>query len=158
MARIDFYHLQKFRLEDALPKLLDRVLKSGQRAVVVAGSDDRAEDLALLLWEDRDSWLPHGTRRDGHPDEQPVWLTDDPLDNANGATILVLCDGMDSPLAETLGRTLNLFNGLDESAVQDARDRWKRWGESGHELHYWQQDDSGRWSEKASRNVSQEAN
>lgn len=157
MARIDFYHLQRFRLEDALPRLLDRVVKSGQRAMVLAGSEDRMEDLALLLWEDRNSWLPHGTRKDGFAADQPVWLTDDPADNANSAEILVLCDGMDSPLADSVSRTLDLFNGNDPVAVQAARERWKRHDDLGHALYYWQQDENGRWSEKVSKNISAEA-
>jgi DNA polymerase IIIc chi subunit len=33
MARVDFYHLTRFPLLDALPKLLERTLAAGQRAV-----------------------------------------------------------------------------------------------------------------------------
>lgn len=157
MPRVDFYHLQLFRLEQALPRLLDRVLSSGQRAMVLAGSEDRVEDLALMLWEDKGSWLPHGTRRDGRPTEQPVWLTDDPQDNANGAGVLVLCDGMDSPLADSLPRTLDLFNGRDEAALEAARGRWRRHDVSGHALYYWQQEESGRWAEKMSKNITRES-
>lgn len=157
MPRIDFYHLHLFRLEQALPRLLDRVLKSGQRAMVLAGSEDRVEDLALMLWEDRASWLPHGTKRDGRAAEQPVWLTDDPLDNANAATVLVLCDGMDSPLTDSLPRTLDLFNGRDEPAVEAARGRWRRHDGLGHSLCYWQQEDSGRWIEKMAKNMAHES-
>lgn len=149
MARVDFYHLQKSPLEAALPRLLSKALGAGARVVVVAASDDRVEDLNTLLWSDRDVWLPHGSARDGHASDQPIWLTNDATDNPNDATLLVLTDGMDSPLVDVLPRTLDLFDGRDEAAVAAARARWKARREAGHTLQYWQQSDDGRWVEKA---------
>lgn len=151
MARVDFYHLQKSPLEVALPQLLSKALGSGARVVVVAASEDRVEDLNVLLWSDRDVWLPHGSARDGHAADQPIWLTCDPTDNPNDATILVLCDGMDSPLVDVLPRTLDIFNGHDDAAKEAARARFRRCLDAGHTLHYWQQTDDGRWVEKARR-------
>ncbi len=148
MARIDFYHLQRSRLEEALPRLLERVLKAGQRAVVMAGSEDRVEDLNSSLWAERDSWLPHGSRRDGNGPDQPIWLTDDARDNPNGADILVLCDGMDSPEVKNFSRTLDLFDGRDEAAVAAARQRWTARRSTGHLLVYWQQSEDGKWVER----------
>ena len=149
MARIDFYHLQRSRLEEALPRLLERVLKAGQRAVVVAGSEDRVEDLNSVLWAEREAWIPHGSRRDGHAAQQPIWLTDDARDNPNAADVLVLSDGMDSPLVGIIPRTLDLFDGRDEMAVAAARERWSTRRAEGHVLYYWQQNDDGKWVERA---------
>lgn len=151
MPRSDFYHLLRFRLEEALPRLLERVLASGQRAVVVAGSAERVEDLTLMLWDQRDLWIPHGSARDGYAGDQPVWLTDDPQDCPNGAQVLVLCDGMDSPRAAKMNRTLDLFNGHDDAAVEAARERWKARQTAGFSLYYWRQDEVGRWTEQARR-------
>lgn len=156
MPRADFYHLQRFRLEDALPRLLDRVLASGQRAVVLTESPERAEALTLSLWESAVVWLPHGNANDGHPERHPIWLTSDPTDCPNGATVLVLCDGMDAPPSLPYARTLDLFNGHDAAATQAARQRWKQRAEAGYDLYYWQQDDAGRWSEKAKRLATKE--
>ncbi|MFA7429102.1 MAG: DNA polymerase III subunit chi [Rhodospirillaceae bacterium] len=149
MARVDFYHLQKSTVEVALPQLLSKALGSGARVVVVAASEDRVEELNVVLWPSGDGWLPHGSAPDGHAADQPVWLTADPTDNPNQASILVLTDGMDSPLVADLPRTLDLFNGHDEAAVLAARERWKARRVAGHTLHYWQQTDEGRWVEKA---------
>lgn len=151
MPRADFYHLLKFRLEDALPRLLERALRTEKRILVVAGSAERVEDLNVHLWADRDRWLPHGSARDGHAADQPVWLTDDPADNPNGAAFLFLCDGAESPLSASMERTFDLFNGHDPAAVEAARRRWKACLDGGFDLHYWQQDPDGRWVEKASR-------
>jgi DNA polymerase-3 subunit chi len=146
--RVDFYHLQLSPLERALPQLLEKVASSGQRAVVMAASEDRVEALADLLWTyNPNSWLPHGTRKDGSADEQTVWLTEHE-ENPNNAGVLVLTDGMRSSRMGSFARCLDLFNGADETATAAARERWKEAKAAGHELHYWQQTDGGGWQEK----------
>jgi DNA polymerase-3 subunit chi len=145
--RVDFYHLQTSPLERALPPLLERVLAAGHRAVVLAGSEERIESFASLLWTFRaDSWLPHGSRKDGTPAEHPVWLSAQD-DNPNGADVIVLTDGMVT--AQTgFKRCLDIFDGNSDEALAAARNRWKEAKAAGHELHYWQQTDAG-WQERA---------
>ena len=145
MTEIGFYHLTRTPLERALPRLLEKVAGSGRRAVVLTGSAERAEALNALLWTyDPGSFLPHGTARDGNPGEQPIWLT--PQDeNPNGATVLVLVDGMVSEQLATYERCLDLFDGNDPEAVAAARDRWRTAKQAGHTLTYWQQTDQGGW-------------
>jgi DNA polymerase-3 subunit chi len=149
MAEIRFYHLTRTPLERALPALLERALAAGMRSVVIAGSEERVEALNQLLWsyEER-SFLPHGSKRDGRPERQPVWLTTED-ENPNAATCLVLTDGAVSGRVGEYQRCLDLFDGQDPAAVEAARARWKGWKEAGHELSYWQQDESGRWQQKA---------
>ena len=116
MAEIGFYHLTRSTLEQALPRLLERTLQSGKRAVVIVGSAERAETLASLLWTaDPDSFLPHGSRADGSPEDQPVFLTDRE-DYPNGAQVLALVDGAEADPAP-FRRCLYLFDGNDEQAV-----------------------------------------
>lgn len=147
--RVDFYHLQKWPLERALPQLLDKVRQAGHRAVVVAGSGDRVESLSGALWTfDPNSWLAHGTAKDGHAADQPIWLTDT-LENPNSATVLVLTDGMAADDLSGYDRCLDLFDGNSPDAVGAARERWSSARDQGHELHYWQQTDRGGWEEKA---------
>lgn len=145
--RVDFYHLESSPVERALPQLLERVLASGQRAVVMAASDERIEALANLLWTyDPGTWLPHGTLKDGFAAEQPIWLTT-AEENPNGAKMLVLTDGMASQRLADYDRCLDLFDGNNEEATAAARTRWSQAKAAGHELHYWQQTDAG-WKEK----------
>ncbi len=145
--RVDFYHLESSPVERALPQLLERVLASGQRAVVMAASDERIEALANLLWTyDPGTWLPHGTLKDGFAAEQPIWLTT-AEENPNGAKMLVLTDGMASDRLADYDRCLDLFDGNNEEATAAARTRWSRAKAAGHELHYWQQTEAG-WKEK----------
>ena len=148
MTQVGFYHLHHLPLEQALPRLLEKALAAGFRAVVMAGSAERVAFLDDLLWTYTDeSWLPHGSARDGEPDLQPVWLTD-AEENPNGATLLVLCDGARPAGLEGYVRCLDLFDGNDAEALAAARDRWRRCKADGHELVYYQQTPSGGWQEK----------
>ena len=149
MTEIGFYHLQRWPLDRALPKLLEKVLATGKRAVVVAGSEERVEALAATLWTyEQGSFLPHGTRRDGHAEEQPIWLTD--LDeNPNGASFAVLVDGATIAEVAAFERCFEMFDGNDDEAVAAARDRWKAYREAGHLIKYFQQTDTGGWEQKA---------
>src|SRR3546814_5168917 len=76
MTEVRFYHMTRTPLDQALPKMLERTLERGQRAVVRAGSEARVEALLARLWTYHDrSFLPHGTVKDGRAERQPVWLT-----------------------------------------------------------------------------------
>ena len=84
-TEIYFYHLERRSLEDVLPTLLERSLERGWRAAVQAASEERVEALNTLLWTYREeSFLPHGTARDGSPEAHPIYLTATE-DNPNGA-------------------------------------------------------------------------
>ena len=148
MTEIAFYHLDKWPLERALPKLLEKTLEAGKRALVLAGSEERVEALADLLWTyAQGAWLPHGTARDGAPEDQPVWLaTSD--DNANGAQFLFLTDGAASDLVAEFERCFELFDGKDPNTVEAARGRWKAYGDGSHDLTYWRQTEDGGWEKK----------
>jgi len=148
MTRVDFYHLTRTGLDRALPRLLEKVLQSGARAVVQAGSKERVEALNAHLWtyDDR-GFLPHGSRDDGHPERQPLWLTDAD-ENPNGSAILILTDGARSDHVADYDRCLEMFNGNDDAAVAEARRRWAAYKEAGHEVTYFQQTERGGWEEK----------
>ena len=148
MTEVAFYHLQRSPLDAVLPKLLEKTLAAGHRAVVMAASVERVEALNTLLWTyHQDSWLPHGSARDGSPAEQPIWLTADD-ENPNGARFLFLTDGATSACLDDYERSFELFDGNDPSAVEAARERWSAYKGAGHGLTYWQQTDGGGWEAK----------
>jgi len=93
VTEIYFYHLERRTLEEVLPTLLEMSLKRGWRAAVQAASEERVEALNTLLWTYREeSFLPHGTARDGHAAAHPVYLTSGE-DNPNSAQVRFLVDG-----------------------------------------------------------------
>jgi DNA polymerase-3 subunit chi len=148
-TEVNFYHLTKSSLEDALPRLLLKTLQAGERAVVMLGSAERVDALDTHLWTfDQDSFLPHGSARDGEAERQPVWLTH--LDeNPNGAGFLFVADRARSERVAEYRRCFELFDGRDEAAVSESRERWRAYRSAGHTVVYWQQAAEGGWEKKA---------
>lgn len=147
-----FYHLELRPLAEVLPTLLERTLERGWRAVVQVGSAERLEALDTHLWTYRDdSFLGHGTAKDGMPERQPIFLTTG-SENPNGAAVRFLVDGAE-PAADldpaAYARLVLMFDGHDSDAVASARRHWKTLKEKGLQLTYWQQSESGRWERKA---------
>jgi DNA polymerase-3 subunit chi len=145
LTEVSFYHLLTRPLEWALPRLLDKVVASGARAVVMAGSGERVEWLNQQLWTyDPDGFLPHGCAADGEAAAQPIWLTEHD-ENPNGATFLLLTDGAASDRVASYQRCFELFDGNDEAAVTAARQRWSQFKAAGHGVTYWKQNERGGW-------------
>lgn len=153
MTEVWFYHLEHRPLEAVLPVLLERALARGWRSVVQATSSERVEALDGTLWTYSDeSFLPHGSARDGDPDLQPIWLTTDEM-NPNHAQMRVFVDGADAPAAlagaSGLERAVIVFDGRDQEALATARAQFRALREMGHSLSYWRQNPQGRWEQQA---------
>ncbi len=145
MTDVNFYHLQRSSLDQALPKLLEKILQAGKRAVVLARTPERVEALNTLLWTyDPDAFLPHGTAADGNAGQQPIWLTIED-ENPNAASVLVLTDGASSARVTEYERCLELIDGGDPERTQDARQRRSSYRMAGHRVTYWQQNADGAW-------------
>ena len=146
MGEVHFYHLECQPLQRVLPTLLKKALERDWRVVVQAGSDERVEWLSNELWTfSDDSFLPHGTVRDGHADRQPVWITAGP-DSPNGARLRIYLDGVPIVVDERLARIIYLFDARDEAALQAARGEWRRTVSLGQQPVYWREDEHGRWT------------
>jgi DNA polymerase-3 subunit chi len=148
-AEVLFYHLERQPLESVLPSLLEKTIARGWRAVVQSGSDERLEALDLALWTYRDdSFLAHGTRKDGTSEHQPIYLTTGP-ETPNEAGVRFLVDGATVETFQGFVRIVYLFDGNDPDAVQTARAQWSAAKKAGCQVTYWQQVASGRWEKKA---------
>jgi DNA polymerase-3 subunit chi len=126
---------------------LEQAVKGGYRVLLVAGSTERVEHLNQLLWTyDDASFLAHGSVRDGNVERQPIFLTTGD-ENLNQATMLMLVDGARATGLEQYKRVCDMFDGNDEAAVEDARQRWRESKAAGHTLTYWEQTSAG-WSKR----------
>ncbi len=152
MTEIRFYHLERRRLEDALPSLLEQALAEGARVVVEASSGELVEALDERLWTySDDAFLPHGSARDGEPESQPIFLTT-AAENPNGAAWRILVGGARAlPILADAGlvpaRLILLFDGADAEARAAARAQWAEVKAAGFAPTYWREDDTGRWEQ-----------
>jgi len=149
VTEVYFYHLERRTLEEVLPTLLELSLKRGWRAAVQAASDERVEALNTLLWTYREeSFLPHGTARDGHASAHPIYLTSGE-DNPNSAHVRFLVDGAMLSDASPYARIAYVFDGRDQETVARARAEWQAAKAKGHAVSYWRQTEQGRWQQMA---------
>ena len=143
-----FYHLERQGLEKVLPSLVEKTLERGWRAVVQAGTEERLAAIDLALWTYKEeSFLAHGTAKDGHAADQPVYLTT-AGDTPNGAGVRFIVDGAEVGDISGLVRLVYLFDGNDEEAVAKARAQWTTAKKSGCPVTYWQQGATGKWEKK----------
>lgn len=153
MAEVLFYHLEHATLNATLPKLLAMCGDRGWRVVVQAGSPERLDAIDAHLWSFSDeSFLAHGTARDGFAAEQPIFLTTN-AENPNGATVRFLVDRAPLPDEVTdlaaYQRVVTIFDGRDPDALAEARAAWKRCKDGGLTLKYYQQNPAGGWELKS---------
>ena len=146
MTEIHFYHLERRRVDEALPFLLEHALDEGRRVLVRASSDEMVAALNERLWTyDDASFLPHGAAGDGDPMTQPVFLTTE-LENSNAATMLVRLSGAETGDADdAFELVVILFDGRDEAALAQARAEWRRLKDQGRAISYWRESDEGGW-------------
>jgi DNA polymerase-3 subunit chi len=149
MTEIRFYHLLTQPPEQALPQILTKALAGGRRIVVRAADEKEAERLNEHLWTFHlDSFLPHGSGKDGHAADQPVWLTARD-ENPNNADMLVLTGGAACESVGGYKLCCEIFDGRSDEAVKAAREKWKDYRAAGHDITYWQQNEKGGWDKKA---------
>jgi DNA polymerase III subunit chi len=144
-----FYHLESQPLQTVLPVLVEKTLSRGWRACLRFSTAERLEIIDSALWTYRDdTFLPHGTARDGHAGRQPVFLTLDDA-NPNRADALFLLEGAAEREPQRFSRVLRLFDTNDEEAKALARAEWSDAKAGGFEASYWRQDANGAWKKSA---------
>ena len=145
MTEIRFYHLQTKTLEQALPELLTKAVSQGRRVVIRTPDKTAAERLSDHLWTFRpDSFLPHGSARDGFAERQIIWITPG-NDNPNVADMLLLTGAAEAEDVSAYTLCCDVF---EASGAEAARGRWKTYRDAGHAVTYWQQTEKG-WEKKA---------
>jgi DNA polymerase-3 subunit chi len=144
-----FYHLERQPLQAVLPVLVEKTLARGWRASLRFSSAERLDAIDTALWTYREeSFLPHGTARDGHTDRQPVFLTLEEA-NPNNAEVLFLLEGARESEPERFVRVIRLFDDADDEAKAIARDEWRGAKAAGRPVSYWRQEESGGWKKFA---------
>lgn len=147
-TEIRFYHLRTKTAEQALPEILTKAVEGGRRVVIKTADEKSVAGLNDYLWTfSPDAFLPHGSKKDGHAANQPVWITAD-NDNPNGAVILIATGGAVPEKPENYALCCEMLEDREEEQVAAARERWKSYKKRGFILTYWQQTDKGGWEKR----------
>ena len=149
--QLSFYHLTKTALEEAIPKLMEKLLESGGRAVINFSSDDMMQNIDKKLWSVGGTrFIPHATDAEDFQEDHPIILSKN-YEAQNNPNFLVLTQPI-SVNEETLNnfeRCLILFNGKSENELSVARSLWKKFSENqNYTLKYFLQNEKGVWQEK----------
>lgn len=147
MTDVNFYQLASRPLDAVLPRLLDKAVAAGFRTVIRSGDAALLARLDAVLWTyDAASFLPHAV--DGpFAADQPVLLTAAP-DDANGADLIAVVDGVLPGDLTPYRRALYLFDGDDAAALDRARSHWRALkGRDDVTPVYWRESDGGRWEQ-----------
>lgn len=149
MTEIRFYHLQRQTQDQVLPALLGKACAGGRRIVLKLRDEGEVRRVNEHLWTFQpNSFLPHGSRKDGNADQQPIWLTERD-ENPNGADVLIVGQGADTAMQKDFSLCCEMLDGRDETAVHAARQRWKAYKDEGFTVTYWRQNERGGWEQKA---------
>ena len=134
------YHHSISPIEKVLPKLLEKVLAAGQRAVVMAPSEDELKIIDTFLWTySKSELLPHGTADDGNASYQPIWLTCTP-ENPNGAHVLILVGNLRASNLSDFEKILMLNPSWEYDLTV--------WAQSQGDFTLWEEQSQGGWVKK----------
>jgi DNA polymerase III subunit chi len=149
MAEVWFYHLERTTADAELPRLLQRGLERGLRMAVVTSSNDRLREFSQRLWGlEETSFIPHGFDGEPHPEAQPIYLCTDDV-GPNDAKFAFYIDGTEPTSLEQLDRASIMFDGNNETALDQARALWRKFKVENATIRYWKQDEEGRWKDQA---------
>jgi DNA polymerase III subunit chi len=149
MAEVWFYHLERTSADAELPRLLQRGLERGLRMAVVTSTLERVREFSQKLWGlEEAAFIPHGFEGEPQPESQIIYLcTDDNPRNASNYNFYI--DGTAPDSLEALERATIMFDGTDDTAVDHARNLWRRFKSENTTIRYWKQDEEGRWKDQA---------
>jgi DNA polymerase III subunit chi len=149
MAEVWFYHLERTTADAELPRLLQRGLERGLRMAVVTSSMERVREFSQKLWGLEDtSFIPHGFEGEPRPEAQSIYLcTEDASPNQSAFNFYI--DGTEPTSLERIERASILFDGTNDTAIQNARTLWRKFKAENTTIRYWKQDEEGRWKDQA---------
>lgn len=151
MASFNFYHLTKSTFEEALPKLMEKMLGAKQgNAVMIFNNEPMLKRIDEVLWSVGGTrFIPHGTEKEDFKDKQPIYLTQ-AEENPNQAKFLIhIGSAANENFYNKFEKNIIIFSNNDEKELAEARNMWKKLkSDANFDLKYYMQDETGNWAEK----------
>lgn len=142
--RVDFYHLTRDPADKLVPMLASKSLAVGKKLVLLSQDQARRAALSDALWSaEPASFLAHDFGGSERQAEQPILISDQ-CEAANGASYIILSDGLWREEALNFERAFFLFTA---DQIDHARTVWRDLkAKDDVTPRYWKQD-GGRWVE-----------
>ncbi len=148
MSEVLFYQLTESSLNEVLAGLLEKTVERGWKAVVQCGTESWRDAFDEKLWTFSEaSFVGHATDEHPRASEQPVVLMTG-HGNPNAANVRFIVDGAVPGDLTPYQRAVLIFDGLDETQMEDARSAWKQLKQDGHEVTYWLQNSERKWEKR----------
>ena len=151
MTEVSFYRAGSRKAGAAAWEILQARLAKGRRTVVRLPEEDSLRRFDNWLWTyGEDSFLPHGTKADGHAERQPIYLTCE-AGVPNEADLLLLLDGAEASVEE-IGALPAVAVVFDREQAGPARKLWNACSAADLNPVLWERDDAGRWQRHVHKN------
>ena len=149
MPQVDFYHLTRSDMAEALVMLVKKCQLAGKKALIQCPRP-AAEAMDDALWtQDAESWIPHGLDTASGAERAQAWIMSEPDGNPIEAEYLFLLHGAERSDMAGFERVFKLFDGRSDAQVAQAREQWQAWRQNETlEMRYFAQDDDGKWGKR----------
>lgn len=130
-------------LTSVVVKLLEKIYLSGNKSVFFSPITERVDIINKTLWTySTNAFIPHGDKRMGFEDQQPIYFTD-VFKNPNKATILMLVDTFDltNKEYENFEKIMLIFE--DISKTDEVEKIYLSLKDNGKNVNYWKQSPKG---------------
>ena len=148
---IDFYQQAGDDVPQLAAQLADKCVSSGKKLVIYC-AEEQASAISRALWVLQDqSFLAHGIDHQDGAEFADIWISTDVSLNPIDAEYAMPLSGLTLPDMSQFERHFILFNGKDDIALSNAREKWKDFAQDykGH-CRYFAKSEEGRWEPKAS--------
>lgn len=128
MTQISFYQTDNTPLEKTVTQLVEKCYHGALRCTILISDEAFQEHLNKHLWiYSQKQFIPHGSKLDPLPEEQPIYITDT-LENLNNSTIAIAANSNAQMLRNIFGdlkkvkslkfnRLIIIFN-LDDNSLE----------------------------------------
>ncbi len=143
MSAINFYELAVSPVDKVLPVLVLKAYEQGMRCVVLAENKDRLDELNKVIWTfKQDAFIPHGTKDDGKPENQVIYLTCEE-ENPNNSSVVFVTDNRE--VKGAFEKFVDIFDGTVPETLKSAQARIDGYKAKGFEVNHFRQNEKAGW-------------
>ena len=147
--KVSFYELKQTGILKTIPKLLEKVQKTGLKTILFVESQQSVDEYDKSLWTySKMAFLPHGCYKapEETKDQHPLWVTHIE-ENPIKADVLALTTPHVPSYFNSFDRILDVFDGNGLNAQDYFQQRLNVYKESNADITHWRQNAQGGWDQ-----------